>query len=249
MLTDLKIQRLKTEQGKTKRHTDRDGLALEVRASGKKVFIFRFQWNQKPQTLVLGHYPSLTLAEARNLTTAHRDLLQKGVDPRIKESDAMQQRVTFKVVAEQWFQKYKGTWKDFARNRHSKSLSRDLFPLIGDKSIDEITKIDLLLVIRPHEERGHHDVAHRLCARLQAIFEYAVGSSLTENYPFIGLKKALAPRPAVINQPAINSNEAHEMLAPQLSNFKQHISRRDALVKTSPRFCFCYYFYFGQQDI
>ena len=37
MLTDLQIQRLKTEQGKAKRHADRDGLVLEVRASGKKV--------------------------------------------------------------------------------------------------------------------------------------------------------------------------------------------------------------------
>ena len=43
MLTDLQIQRLKPEKGKTKRYADRDGLALEVRASGKKIFIFRFR--------------------------------------------------------------------------------------------------------------------------------------------------------------------------------------------------------------
>nr|WP_193786942.1 tyrosine-type recombinase/integrase [Legionella feeleii] len=49
-------------------------------------------------------------------------------------------------------------------------------------------------------------------ARLQSIFEFAVGASFTENYPFIGLKKALAPRPKAINQPAISSQEAHEMM-------------------------------------
>lgn len=70
----------------------------------------------------------------------------------------------------------------------------------------------MLLIIRPHEELKHHDVAHRLYARLHSIFEFAVGSSLTENYPFIGLKKALIPRPKVTNQPAISSNEAHEMI-------------------------------------
>jgi len=70
MLTDLKIQHLKTEKEKTKRHTDRDGLVLEARASGKKVFIFRFQWDKKPQTQTLGCYPSLSLAEARAQVTS-----------------------------------------------------------------------------------------------------------------------------------------------------------------------------------
>lgn len=213
MLTDLQIQRLKTEQGKAKRHADRDGLVLEVRASGKKVFIFRFQWDKKPQTITLGHYPSLSLAEARNLAATHRDTINKGIDPRVKDCDTEQARITFQTVADQWFQKYKGTWKDVALNRHSKSLTRDIYPFIADKPIDEITKADLLLIIHQHEDLGHHDVAHRVFARLKSIFEFAVGSSITSNYPFIGLHKALIPRPKVINQPAISSNEAHEMLA------------------------------------
>lgn len=211
MLTDLQIQRLKTEKGKVKRHADRDGLVLEVRASGKKVFIFRFQWDKKPQTLTLGRYPSLSLAEARNLAAEHRDAINKGLDPRPKSSNEPT-RVTFQVIAEQWYQVYKGTWKEFARNRHCKSLARDVYPFIADTPIDDITKADLLLIIRPHEELGHHDVAHRLYARLQSIFEFAVGASLTNNYPFIGLRKALAPKPKVINQPAISSSEAHEMM-------------------------------------
>lgn len=39
-----------------------------------------------------------------------------------------------------------------------------------------------------------------------------MGASLTDNYPFIGLKKALTPKPCVTNQPAIHPNEAHQML-------------------------------------
>ncbi len=64
MLTNLKIDRLKSET-KTKHYSDRDGLALEVRPSGNKIFIFRFQWNKKPQTITLGRYPSLSLIDAR----------------------------------------------------------------------------------------------------------------------------------------------------------------------------------------
>ena len=47
---------------------------------------------------------------------------------------------------------------------------------------------------------------------MQRVFEFAVGSSLTENFPFIGLKKALIRKPRVTNQPAISSNDAHEMM-------------------------------------
>lgn len=51
MLSDAKVKSLKIEDGK--RHADRDGLVLEIRSSGKKVFLFRFQWEKKPQTITL----------------------------------------------------------------------------------------------------------------------------------------------------------------------------------------------------
>mgnify|MGYP000125406407 CR=1 FL=1 len=212
MLTDSYIKSLKI--GDKKRHTDLYGLVLELRPNKKKlnkVFIFRFQWNKKPQTITIGKYPSVPLAEARAIALAYRELVDKEVDPRSKNTEAEQTRITLGVVADQWFQKYKSSWRNFARNRHEKSISRDMSS-IANKPIDDITKTDLLNIIKLHEELGHHDVAHRLYARLQSIFEFAVGSSLTTNYPFIGLKKVLMPKPKAKNQPAINANEAHEMM-------------------------------------
>ncbi|WP_133126806.1 tyrosine-type recombinase/integrase [Legionella nagasakiensis] len=213
MLTDTYIKSLKV--GDKKRHTDRDGLVLELRPTKKKlnkVFIFRFQWNKKPQTITIGNYPSVSLSEARSITLGYRDLVNQGTDPREQNADDEQTKTTFEFVADQWFQKYQSSWKEFARNRHLKSLKRDILPFIGNKPIDEVTKADLLSIINPHEMQGHHDVAHRLFARLQAIFEFATGASLTTNYPFIGLKKALIPKPKAKSQPAIGPTEAHEMM-------------------------------------
>ena len=59
--SDAKIRSLKIED--RKRHADRDGLVLEIRKSGKKVFLFRFQWERKPQTMTLGIHPGLGLGE------------------------------------------------------------------------------------------------------------------------------------------------------------------------------------------
>ena len=88
MISDAKIKSLKIEDGK--RHADRDGLVLEIRPGGKKVFIFRFQWEKKPQTITLGNYPSLSLGEARNLAKTHRISVNKGIDPRAKDSNIEQ---------------------------------------------------------------------------------------------------------------------------------------------------------------
>lgn len=209
MLSDAKIKSLKIEDGK--RHADRDGLMLEIRPSGKKVFLFRFQWEKKPQTITLGNYPGLSLADARTKTTKYRNLLDNEVDPRKGNADE-QKKLTFCEVAEQWHQKNSHRWKPVTSNRHLKSLTRDIYPFIGEKPIDEITKAELLKIIQPHEVKGHHEVTHRLHDRLEAIFSFAVGASFTENYPFIGLKKVLAPKPRVINQPAIHPDEAHKML-------------------------------------
>lgn len=212
MLTDPKIQRLKVEQGKTKRYVDRDGLVLEVRASGKRVFIFRFQWEKKPQTITLGNYPSLSLSEARNLVLGYREQIQNGVDPR-KDDTSEQRELTLYEAAEQWKQKNAHRWRKCTQTLHERSLTRDIYPLLGHKPLNEITKVDLLLAINPHENQGHHEIAHRLYNRLKGIFDFALASGLTENYPFLGLQKALAPKPKIKNQPAINLYEAHEMLA------------------------------------
>ena len=66
MLSDSLIRSLKL--GDKKRHTDRDGLVLELRPSKKqlkKIFIFRFQWDKKPQTITIGEYRSIGLGAAR----------------------------------------------------------------------------------------------------------------------------------------------------------------------------------------
>ena len=102
MRSDAKVKSLKIEDDK--RHADRDGLVLEIRPSGKKVFLFRFQWEKKPQIITLGTYSSLSLADARIKVTSYRDLLNRGIDPR-KGDVNEQSKLTFREVAEQWHQK------------------------------------------------------------------------------------------------------------------------------------------------
>lgn len=212
MLTNLQIDRLKPA-ARTKRISDRDGLTLEVRPSGNKVFIFRFQWLKKPQTITLGRYPALSLVEARNLSAIHRAKINNGIDPREDDLAATRRiQTTFRNIGEQWYSKNFQRWRAKTQHQHRRGLERDIYPIIGDNQIDLLTKAHLLQVIHPHESLGHHEVAHRLHDRMKAVFDFALAAGLTENYPFNGLKKALTPKPKTKSQVAISPHEAHEML-------------------------------------
>lgn len=125
MLTDSYIKSLKI--GDKKRHTDRDGLVLELRPSKKqlkKIFIFRFQWDKKPQTITIGEYRSVGLARARDIALAYRNMVNNGDDPRAKNIDTEQAKITFGVVADQWFQKYKGMERRCAKSPFKKPFAR-----------------------------------------------------------------------------------------------------------------------------
>jgi integrase len=144
--------------------------------------------------------------------TSYQDMLNQGHDPRQKNHVHLPKKITFYEVAETWLQKNAHRWKEVTRQKHQKNLARDIYPLIANQPIDDVSKPDILNIIRPHEAKGHYEIAHRLHDLLRAIFTMAVGASLTENYPFIGLKTALTSKPRIVNQPAISPDEAHEMM-------------------------------------
>lgn len=98
---NTQIKTIKPET-KTRRYTDRDGLTLEVRPSGRKIFIFRFQWNKKPQTITLGCYPGLPLIEARNLASAYRAKVDNNVDPRAAMRDELPDFINVNVSNGDW---------------------------------------------------------------------------------------------------------------------------------------------------
>ena len=58
------------------------GLVLRVAISGSKAWLFRFRWDGIPTRICLGKFPSLGLAEARQLALKNREWLDKGIDPR-----------------------------------------------------------------------------------------------------------------------------------------------------------------------
>ena len=64
MLTDKKINQL-TPKSTQYKIADRDGLYLLVYPTGKKTFKYNYRYNNRQETLTIGSYGEITLAEAR----------------------------------------------------------------------------------------------------------------------------------------------------------------------------------------
>ena len=123
---------------------DGNGLILFVRKTGTKVWRYKYKKaNGKDGLMTLSNFPSLTLKQARDKRREYEKLLAQDIDPieyettqKIKKSNAF----SFESVARDWHKEYTNTgrWVEHTSIKALRVLETYVFPLIGDKPIDEV---------------------------------------------------------------------------------------------------------------
>jgi hypothetical protein len=94
------------------------GLCLRLSYAGSKTWCFFYSWNKKAQRMTLGHYPAMTLAEAREAWRDARKEVQAGRDPSVPARRGAGK--TFAVVSEEWLK------RDQAENRTADESRRNV---------------------------------------------------------------------------------------------------------------------------
>lgn len=102
-------------------------------------------------------------------------------------------KTTSRLSAREWHENKKHTWQPTYAENILKRLSAYLFPVIGRKPITEIKPVELLHALRPIEEDGKHEMAHRMLQTSGQIFRYAVACGKTERDITQDLRGALKP--------------------------------------------------------
>jgi len=198
-LTDVSIKNAKAI-GKQVKLFDGDGMFLLVTPNGGKWWRLKYRIGGKEKLLSLGTYPEIGLKEARRRREEAREQIAQGVDPSEQKKEAKaaavaaerEQSLTFEAVAREWYAKKTGhLTPDYQRQIISR-LENMLFPHIGSIPVASMEPGDLLRAIRPAEERGAIETAHRLVqlagqvcryARLVGYAKYDVSSGLSEALP------------------------------------------------------------------
>ncbi len=195
MLTDTKIRSLKPKAS-VHRVADSNGLCIEVRPSGAKLWRYRYRYNGKATMALVGEYPAVSLAEARTERDRLRALLKGGANPtvvaRVERMDKVgQAESTFGAVAVELLEKRAREGLSAGSvKRERRLVEKDLAGIVG-LPITAITAPVLLSELRKLEKRGVVETAHRARGHAGLVFRYAIATGRAKSNPAADLVGAL----------------------------------------------------------
>ena len=199
-LTDSQIKRLKPSDtctpSRPDKHSDGNNLRLWVRSTGSKVWVSDYKYADKRQSLTIGKYPAMSLADARQRNQQIKDLIAQGINPK---HDKKRQQAdndgsrAFDNIAQRWHDDRKAHIAPTTYSRDYSQYQRDIKPVIGHLNIDDITAPDVLAIGKAIEARGATDMARRAMRQTGQIFKQAIREGLTNHNPANDLTEALKP--------------------------------------------------------
>jgi integrase len=206
LLTDTEILRSKAGE-KPYRLSDGRGLFLFVTTAGGKSWRWKYRFEGTEKLMVLGSYPDVPLALARDRHAEARRLLATGVDPMAQRKAA---KTAEKFASANSFRTIAGLWFDHWRSQKSaqhvdatrRRMEANIFPLLGPRTITEIEAPELVAVVKAIEARGAGDLAKRAMQNVGQIFRFAIAHGYAKRNP------ASEIRPADVLQPTQKTNLA-----------------------------------------
>ncbi len=160
--------------------TDSDGLALRIQTSGVKSWVLRVFQNGRIVDITLGHWPELSLLQAR--ATARRKKKELELEP----SGSYTVRDAFKF----WCSKKKG--RIISYRDEKLRLEKYVISKIGSRQLDTITPPILIKLMEPIEAAGKQSTVKRLLMRTREIFDMAVNAGYLPSNPLAKITKVFA---------------------------------------------------------
>jgi len=198
LLSDTKCKSANTHGKKIRKLHDGGGLYLWVYADGRKYWRLRYTIADSEKSLSLGVYPATNLKEARKKREAARRHLESNLDPSAERiAEKVRTKIaaanSFEAVAREWYEKARHTWVDSHADDVMRRLEANAFPKIGRRPISQIDAPELLAALRPIEQRGAYDLAHRVLQVCGQVFRYGIATGRCSRNLTADLRGALTP--------------------------------------------------------
>lgn len=193
MLSSKQIAAMKPRD-KRYQITDEKGLALRVQSSGVKSWVLRVPQNGRVIDISLGHWPEISLMQARALARKKKKELELEPPKSFTVKDA------FKF----WCSKKKGRIKSYPDEK--RRLENYIISKIGSRQLDTITPPVLIKLLEPVEKEGKQSTVKRLLMRVREIFDMAVNAGYLHSNPLTKITKVFAV-PTVKHMPAVDWKE------------------------------------------
>ena len=167
---------------------------MKVQPTGTKSFVLRISQDGKVRDHFLGHFPSLTLAQARQLARRKKKEVGQTPPPGYTLRDA------FKL----WCGLKRGRIVSYQDEK--RRLERYLITPIGSRQLDEITAPLVIHTVKGLDKAGKRATLKRVLMRTREILDLAVCAGFIEHNPIERVSRVFAP-PIVTPMPSVHWRE------------------------------------------
>jgi integrase len=154
---------------------DSEGLYFRVKNNGGKSWVLRYKRpNGKWALKGLGGYPGVSGKLAREKA---KELLSQSSDGEdlVYLGLGIQEKMTFKEAAEDWYdRKVKAGRVAGSLKQYGLYLNKDIYPAIGHKALDAVTRLDCAAIQSKMEARGAGAIAGKVRLWINQIFSLAM---------------------------------------------------------------------------
>jgi integrase len=170
-------------KNEAKKHPDGAGLYFCVRKSGTSYWMLRYTANSKRREITLGHYPEMTLADARAEATIQKREVKLGIDPLAEKKRPERASIrTINDLAADWLK------NDIEKRVKHPEIQRrvyrkDLAPVFGELSMDRITPLDIRHAIEQISDSGRPTTANDALGHCKQLFRHAIRLDLMKSNP------------------------------------------------------------------
>jgi len=187
-LSDTQIRKAKPKD-KVYYLRDGNGLVLQINPSGSKIWLFDYinPITKKRSTYTIGHYPIVSLKEARE----ERDKLKKMLwDKKDISKSTASTAKKFKNIAVEYFEKLKEEcsqrYYKTEMDRYNKYLTR-----LDNLTLEELNKELFISIAKNIQATGAIEQGHRVLNLAKRILDFAVANDYLEQNFLANLPKGL----------------------------------------------------------
>jgi integrase len=177
-LSDTKLRGLSPRENPYQ-VADGEGLYIEVLPSGAKSFRYGYRLLGKKEKVVLGTYPALSLAAARQLHRKYQTMVEHDQSPARHVQEQRREKKaeylgtnSLEAHAREWLASWCIGKSPQAASQATAWLEADVFPTLGKQPINQIDEMQLVAFLDQIKARAPQ-TARRILGYLKGIFHHA----------------------------------------------------------------------------
>lgn len=214
-LTDIQIKQwIKAKISVAK--ADGGGLTFTLSSSGRASWVLRYRIAGKGKEKTLGHYPDISLAEARRLASEDRAKIQQGIDVAAEKQKAKREAAaswTVRQLADDYLKKSEGRLEQSTLDGHKQRLRDYIYPVIGNMAVSDVRPTELVEIVERASKKSLH-VGRLVLGVEKAIFSHALGRHIIDMDPASQIRSSslLGPRPVARTRVMLTEEELRIVL-------------------------------------